>query len=440
LPIAHCPLPDSIEKSIGNSIVFSICPSYKPNHYFMKRRQLIQNASLLLGASVIPLGLNAWAVRSEAQTKSTKRLIVIFLRGAADGLNIVVPHQEDTYYDYRPSIAVPYPQETEGAIDLDGFFGLNPALSELMPLWEQRTLAFVHATGSSNDTRSHFDAQDYMENGTPGVKSTDTGWMNRLLANLPKDKPTQAVSVGTDIPRILEGTMPVAILARGKESTQRLSVDIPAIDSAFDRLYNGSDDLSQAYREGIQARKIILSDLKKDMMESAGDAPTTENFSQDARRLAQLMVGDSKTQLAFMDLSGWDTHVNQKTNLTNGLKPLAAGLMTLTKELGSLYKDTTIVVMSEFGRTVKENGNNGTDHGHGNVMWLLGGSLKGGEVYGKWPGLDESQLYEKRDLAVTTDFREVLGAVMQQHLQIPADKLNAILPDYKFTNSLNLIA
>jgi uncharacterized protein (DUF1501 family) len=405
----------------------------------MKRRKLIQNASLVLGASLVPISLNSWAIRSEAQTSNTKRLIVIFLRGAADGLNIVVPHQENSYYDYRPSIAIPYPQEPEGAIDLDGFFGLNPALSELMPLWKQKSLAFVHASGSPNDSRSHFDAQDYMENGTPGVKATDTGWMNRLLADLPKDKPTQAISVGTDIPKILEGQMPVAILARGKESTQKLSVDVPEIDSAFNLLYNGSDDLSQAYQEGIQARKIILNDLTKDMMSSSGNAPTTENFAQDARRLAKLMVGDSKTQLAFMDLGGWDTHINEKTNLTNALKPLAAGLLTLTKELGNLYKDTTIVVMSEFGRTAMENGNTGTDHGHGNAMWLLGGSIKGGQVYGKWPGLEESQLNEKRDLAVTTDFREVLGSVMQQHLQIPSAKLSTIFPDYKFTNSLGSI-
>ncbi len=405
----------------------------------MKRRKLLQNASLLLGASLVPISLNSWAIRSEAQTSNTKRLIVIFLRGAADGLNIVVPHQEDSYYDYRPSLAIPYPQEPEGAIDLDGFFGLNPALSELMPLWKQKSLAFVHASGSPNDTRSHFDAQEYMENGTPGVKVTDTGWMNRLLADLPKDKPTQAVSVGTDVPKILEGQMPVAILARGKESTQKLSVDVPEIDSAFNLLYNGSDDLSQAYQEGIKARKIILNDLTEDMMTSSGKAPTAENFAQDARRLAKLMVGDSKTQLAFMDLGGWDTHINQKLNLTNALKPLAAGLLTLTKELGSLYKDTTIVVMSEFGRTVMENGNNGTDHGHGNAMWLLGGSVKGGKVYGKWPGLEESQLNEKRDLAVTTDFREVLGSVMQQHLKLPVDKLSGIFPDYKFTNSLSLI-
>jgi uncharacterized protein (DUF1501 family) len=406
----------------------------------MKRRKLLQNASLLLGASLIPIGWNTWAVRSEAQTKNTKRTIVIFLRGAADGLNIVIPHQENGYYDYRPALAIPYPQETGGAIDLDGFFGLNPDLAELMPLWENRSLAFVHASGlSEGNNRSHFDAQNYMENGTPGIKTTTTGWMNRLLASLPKEKPTQAVSVGTDVPKILEGKMPVAILARGKDSTQKLSVDLPAIDNAFNLLYNGDDPLSQAYQEGIQARKIILNDLTQDMMESAGSAPTVQNFAQDARRLAQLMNGDSKTQLAFMDFSGWDTHTNQKIVLSGHLKNLASGVLTLTKELGDLYKDTTIVVMSEFGRTVKENGNNGTDHGHGNAMWVLGGSVKGGEVYGEWPGLEESQLYEQRDLAITTDFREVLGAVMQQHMQISSEKINSIFPDYKFANSLSLI-
>jgi uncharacterized protein (DUF1501 family) len=405
----------------------------------MQRRKFCQQAALMTGASLIPLGINGWAARSVAQTDSPPRLIVIFLRGAVDGLNVVVPYQEPDYYDARPTLALPAPGRDQGVLDLEGNFGLNPVLGKLMPLWQQKSLAFVHACGSPDPTRSHFDGQDYMESGTPGLKKTQGGWMNRLLAELPKGTPTQAINVGSTTPLILAGSMPIANLPTGKKAERGLAIDRPDNQEAFDRLYRGNDVLSLAYQEGMKARRILLTEFKSEMLNSAQGAPLPDNFSGDARKLAKLMVGDARTQLAFLALGGWDTHVNQEGQLAKNLKNLAEGLTTLVRELGSVYSNTAIVVMSEFGRTVRENGNRGTDHGHGNVMWLLGGRIRGGKVYGQWPGLEASQLFEGRDLAITTDFRDVLSTVLQQHMQISTAKLHQIFPGFSPSQTLSLL-
>ncbi len=404
----------------------------------MKRRKFLQGVSLLTGGMLVPVGLNSWVARGLAQTRQTKRLIVVFLRGGIDGLNVVVPHQETDYYQARPTIAVPYPQEPNGAIDLDGFFGLHPSLKDVVPLWQQQNLAFIYSCGSPDETRSHFDAQDYMESGTPGIKSTADGWLNRLLAQLHPEKLTQALNVGNTTPRILRGEIPVSHLRPGKHSTNRLPIDIPQVNHAFNSLYSGKDPLSQAYQEGLKAREMILAELHQEMISASRDALPVANFVDDAREVAKLMRGDTKTQLAFMDIGGWDTHINQKRILDRLLSPLGEGLATLIRDLGSISSDTVIMVMSEFGRTVQENGNEGTDHGHGNLMWLLGGGVKGGKIYGQWQGLTESVLYEGRDMPVTTDFREVIACILTQHLSISARNLTQILPGYQPVNNLNL--
>jgi uncharacterized protein (DUF1501 family) len=405
----------------------------------MKRRKFFQAASLVAGGMLIPVGLNSWVAKGIAQSNNNQRLVVIFLRGAIDGLNIVIPHQDPDYYEARPTIAVPAPQETGGAIDLDGFFGLNPDLATIMPLWKQKTLAFVHNCGSPEETRSHFDAQDYMESGTPGVKSTADGWMNRLLANLPHGQSTQAVNVGNTIPRILKGAMEVANIAPGKSTVNRLPVDLPAFSSAFDRMYDDDDAISKAYQEGLKSRRIILEDLKQEMDYASRGASLADNFVDDAIEVAKLMLGDAKTQLAFMDVGGWDTHINEKSVLKRYLPSLGKGLASLVKELGDVYSETTIVVMSEFGRTVKENGNEGTDHGHGNVMWLLGGNIRGGQVYGEWKGLSESNLYEQRDLAITTDFREPIASILTQQISLDSSKIATIFPGYQPVGNLKIL-
>ncbi len=405
----------------------------------MKRRKFFKVASLLTGGMLIPVGLNSWVAQSQARSQSHKRLVVVFLRGGIDGLNVVVPHQETNYYQARPSIAVSYPQEPGGALDLDGFFGLHPKLKDLMPFWKQKNLAFIHACGSPNETRSHFDAQDYMETGTPGIKTTEDGWMNRLLATLTQDRPTQALNVGNTTPRILKGSMAIASISPGKDSARILPVDRPNVSRVFDLLYNQDDILSKAYQQGRRAREIVLAELNAEMISSSRGAPPADLFVDDAIEVAKLMVGNARTQLAFMEVGGWDTHINQNDSLNKSLKSLGKGLATLVEKLKPIYSNTAIMVISEFGRTVKENGNGGTDHGHGNVFWLLGGGVRGGKIHGNWLGLNEFDLYQKRDLPVTTDFREAIATILTQHMQVTDSNLGKIFPDYQLAANLNLL-
>jgi uncharacterized protein (DUF1501 family) len=396
-------------------------------------------------SALFALGSNAWAGQVQAASTSAgrKRLIVIFMRGAVDGLNIVVPYGESAYYQSRPRIAVPRPDQANGALDLDGHFGLHPSLAPILPLWKQGSLAFVHAAGSPDVTRSHFDAQDFMESGTPGIKSTPDGWMNRLLGNLGGSNPVQAINVGATMPRILSGPRSVASLATGRGSVGFSALDRPQVASAFDSLYGGNDPLSKTYQEGRSARKTIMDDLKApdaaEMKAADNGAVSVNGFAGDAQRLARLTVRDPNVQLGFLAVGGWDTHVNEAGQLNNRLRQLAQGIATLAQTLGSIYSDTTIVVLSEFGRTVRENGNGGTDHGHGNAIWLAGGSVKGGKVHGQWPGLSSGQLYEGRDLMVTTDFREVISAVLEQHLQLDSTRIRKVLPGFTATQRLPLI-
>ena len=404
----------------------------------MKRRRFLTAAGLAAGGMLLPIGCNSWVAQTSS-SDTRQRLIVVLLRGGVDGLNIVVPHQTTEYYEARPTIAIPYPKTKDGAIDLDGFFGLHPQLQDLMPLWKEKKLAFVHASGSSVLERSHFQAQDYLENGTPGKKNTQDGWMNRLLAQLPQDRPTQALNVGVTTPYILKGEMPIASLKPGKHSIAPISTDRPPVDRAFSSLYSGKDDLSKAYQVGKKAREIVLSDLKQEMMSASRDAKSANAFVDDAAEVAKLMVGNAKTQLAFMEIGGWDTHINQKPAFDNLLPSLGQGLATLAAELEPIFADTVIAVVSEFGRTVEENGNNGTDHGYGNVTWLMGGNIKGGKVYGDWQGLSQSVLVENRDLPVTTDFRDIFSPILHQHLSVPRDRLELIFPNYEYTNELNFL-
>jgi uncharacterized protein (DUF1501 family) len=400
----------------------------------MNRRQFLIQSSLCSVSSLVSIGTHGWASRSiAASNPHPHRLIVVFLRGAIDGLSVVIPYQEPTYYTDRPTIAIPQPGQPNGALDLDGQFGLHPALANLLPLWQQQSLAFVHASGSQDDTRSHFDAQDYLESGTPGVKTTRDGWLNRLLGVMSDKNPIQAVSVGATTPRILLGKRAVANLASGRSAGNRMQIDRPQVATAFDRLYDNNDALSRAYREGRVARTELLKDLDAETKMANNGATLPNGFPGDAQRLARLMARDPRIQVSFLAVGGWDTHINQGASqgqLARNLEQLGKGLIALQTGLGVAYQQTTIVVMSEFGRTVKENGNGGTDHGHGNVMWLLGGGIRGGKVYGKWAGLEPAQRYQGRDLAVTTDFRDVLATVLTRQLAVDQSNLQQVFPRY----------
>ncbi len=409
----------------------------------MHRRQFLQSG-LAAGAAISAIASHGWIAR--AATSQHKRLVVVFLRGAVDGLNVVVPYREAAYYSARPKIAIPAPGQPNGALKLDDTFGLHPALESVFPLWQQGSLAFVHACGSPDETRSHFDAQDYMESGTPGIKKTADGWMNRLLATLSgrnSDRNIiQAVNVGATTPRILTGPMAIASLGSGRHAAKPLPLDNTRISSAFDQLYRDNNALSQAYQEGQRARQALLKDLDAETKMANNGAPLPLGFATDTQRLARVMRQDSRVQLAFLALGGWDTHVNQGSSqgqLARNLEALGKGLAVLQQELGPVYAETTIIVMSEFGRTMAENGNGGTDHGHGNAMWVMGGNVRGGQVYGQFPGLEANQLHQGRDLAITTDFRAVMSSLLTQHLQLSAVQVAKIFPSYKAPQPLSLV-
>jgi uncharacterized protein (DUF1501 family) len=398
------------------------------------RRVFLRNSALaVVGTTAIPSFLTRAAFGAVEPGARTKRLVVIFQRGAADGLNIVVPHGERAYYAMRPSINIP----RKDVLDLDGLFGLHPSLASFQPLWDQRHLAIVHAAGSPDPTRSHFDAQDFMESGTPGLKATPDGWLNRALrsAPAPDDKSAfRAISLGPALPRILTGQeRAVAVNNINDFGVGGRNPNAAPIANTFEAMYDHSSDsvLHGTGQETFDAVKMLKSaDPAKYKPAPGADYPRGR-FGDSLRQLAQLIKANLGVQVAFADIGGWDHHVNEggtQGQIANVLREFSQSLSAFWIDLGDLADDTVIVTMSEFGRTARENGNRGTDHGHANVMFVMGGPVKGGKVYGQWPGLDQSQLYEGRDLALTTDFRRVIGEAIDRHLG--NDKLAQVFPEF----------
>lgn len=367
-------------------------------------------------------------------------LIVLFQRGAADALNVVVPFGEANYYRMRPTIAVPRPVSgaANTAIDLDGFFGLHPSLAPLKPLWDDGILAPVHAVGSPSNTRSHFDAQDYMESGTPDDKGTRSGWLNRYLAvkgtcdecHLPGNGAFRAVAMTPQTPRILEGTSPTIAMNSLDEFTVR-STGSQA--ESIEALYRtGSADVVHAAGgEMFEAIRILRSANPRQYAPQNGAEYPRSPFGQHLRQIAQLIKADVGLEIAFADVGGWDTHVNQggaTGQLAQRLGDFAQSIAALVTDLGPRMSDVAILTMSEFGRTAHQNGNGGTDHGHATAMFVIGGDVKGRKVHGKWPGLEQEQLNEGRDLALTTDFRSVFSEVAFKHLG--AARMDAVFPGF----------
>jgi uncharacterized protein (DUF1501 family) len=387
------------------------------------RRIFLRNGALaVVGTTALPSFLTRAAFGAADPGIRTKRLVVIFQRGAADGLNIVVPHSEPSYYAMRPTINIP----KKSALDLDGFFGLHPAMSAFQPLWKQKHLAIVHAAGSPDPTRSHFDAQDFMESGTPGVKVTDDGWLNRALHDLAPDKSAfRAIALGPSLPRILSGKEPaVAVNNLNDFSVGGKNPNAVPMSNTFEAMYDHSVDtvLHGTGQETFDAVKTLKAADPAHYTPAANANYPKGRFGDSLKQLAQLIKANLGVQVAFADIGGWDHHVNEGS--TQG---------QIANVLGDLGEDTVLVTMSEFGRTARENGNRGTDHGHANVMFVLGGPVKGGRVYGRWPGLDQSQLYEGRDLAVTTDFRLVLSEVVSQYLG--SKDLRTVFPGFENQSS-----
>ena len=392
----------------------------------ISRRIFLRNSAIaMVGVGASPLWLQRAAFAESTAGQRKKILVAIFQRGAADGLNIVIPHGEQHYYDLRPTISVPRPAagiaKEDSVIDLDGMFGLHPSLAPLKPLWDSRQLAIVHAAGSPDPTRSHFDAQDYMESGTPGLKATNDGWLNRALPPIDgKASPVRAVSLGPTLPRSMRGDNDAVAV----ENLNSFNVRDAAAAKTLEAMYSGSTDqiLNGTGRATFEAVALLQSLQKTPYQPAAGAQYPGGRFGDSMRQIAQLIKADVGVEVAFADLGGWDHHVQEVGpkasvgQLAQRLTEFGSGLAAFYQDLGDRMDDVVVVTMSEFGRAAKENGDRGTDHGHANVMFAMGGAVQGGKVYGQWPGLAPEQLYEKRDLALTTDFRDVLSEAVYSHL------------------------
>ncbi len=399
----------------------------------ISRRFFLHRGALAVAGTTALPGFLVRSVLAETAGAPNRRMVVIFQRGAADGLNVVVPYREKNYYAMRPSIAIPQNQ----VIDLDGFFGLHPSLTSFKPLYDTGHLAIVHAAGSPDMSRSHFDAQDFMESGTPGIKSTEDGWLNRALQAEDENRRRQetafrALALGPEVPRTLAGKVPAialnnlnnfAVAGRGPAPS-------PAA-SAFEAMYGTSGDriFHAAGEETFEAVKMLRAANPAQYQPAAGaDYPNSE-FGNRMKQIAQLLKSNLGVEAAFTDIGGWDTHQNQGSvdgQLSARLRDFSDSIAAFWRDMGDDAENVTLVTMSEFGRTARENGTGGTDHGHANAMFVLGGNVKGGKVYGKWPGLNNDQLNEGRDLALTTDYRQVLGEVVSK--TIGASNLDLVFP------------
>jgi len=401
------------------------------------RRFLVKSGAL----AVVGYGLTrlpGFLVRAAAGAAGRRKtLVAIFQRGAADGLNIVVPHGEQAYYELRPSIAIPRPRRgaEEACLDLDGSFGFHPALGAFKELYDRKLLAVIHAAGSPDATRSHFDAQDFMESGTPGVKSTRDGWLNRYLQSRPRPGAAgfRAVSATAQLPRILEGRAPALAIPRlatfgipGRAA--------PLAQQGLEALYASSGDelLAATARETFEAVELLERlDPQRQRPANGARYPQGE-FGNALVQIAQLIKSDVGLEVAFAEIGGWDHHVNEggaRGQLAGVLSRFGEGLDAFVRDLGDRIEDVVLVTLSEFGRTAAENGSGGTDHGHAGAMFVLGGPVRGGKLYGEWPGLEREQLYEGRDLLLTTDFRAVICRVLRGHLG--SEGLDAVFPGYR---------
>jgi uncharacterized protein (DUF1501 family) len=405
----------------------------------ISRRIFLKNGGLAL----VSLGFApAFLARTVAASDARRRvLITIFQRGAVDGLNMIVPFGERAYYDARPTLAIARPgSSADGAVDLDGFFGLHPRLAPLEPLFRARQLAIVHACGSPDATRSHFDAQDYMETATPGVKSTQDGWLNRYLHAREHQAatPFRAVALCPQLPRALQGTEPA--LAIGQIAQFGIRGELSP--SSFESEYAAAADtvLRSTGRDAFAAVRMLKVANPAQYTPANGAEYPRSAFGQALRQIAQLVKADVGLEIAFAESGNWDHHVNEGAavgQLATRLDDLALGIAALVRDLGDRMADVVVLTMSEFGRAVTENGNRGTDHGHGNAMMILGGPVRGGKVYGRWPGLAREQRFEGRDLSVTTDFRAVFSEVVREHLGL--DSSAAIFPGFSGKQTLGFL-
>jgi uncharacterized protein (DUF1501 family) len=408
----------------------------------LSRRYFLKSAGVAAASfGVVPSFLLRTAyAQNPAAGKDRPILIAIFQRGAADGISMVVPFGDPHYASLRPQIALPSPLRGGGetTLDLDGYFGLHPALSSLKPIYDAGHLAMVQAVGSPDNTRSHFDAQDYMEAGAPGNKSVSDGWLNRYMQTDPRPKgsaPFRAIAMSSNMPRSLLGPAPALAMTKIQDfdvrGNQGRKGDNTDIYSAFESMW---------HNETFDAIKMLKDANPARFQPENGAVYPNQPFSQSLMQIAQIIKADVGLEVAFADLSGWDTHANQGSvagQLSNRLREFGDGIAALYRDLGDRMRNVVIVTMTEFGRAIKQNGSGGTDHGHASALFMAGGPVKGGKVYGKWPGLGPNQLFEGRDLALTTDFRDVFSEILTKHMH-SAD-VAKVFPGYAPRQSLGIL-
>ena len=401
------------------------------------RRYFLKSGGVALAsfATAPPFLVRTALAQTNASRGSDRPIIIaIFQRGAADGISMVVPFGDKNYSAARPQIAIADPSRggDERAIDLDGFFGLHPSLDSLKPIYDAGHLAIVHAAGSPDSTRSHFDAQDYMEAGAPGNKSVSDGWLNRYLQASAENNvtPFRAVALGATLPRSLAGAAPTVSMQRVADFGIRGGRATPEIEEMF----------ADLYKDTFEAVKMLRSANSQQYAPSSGVQYPNSPFGQALLQIAQLVKSNVGLEVAFTDIGGWDTHANQgsaRGQLANRLKDFGDGLAALYRDLGDRMRNVVILTMTEFGRAIRQNGSGGTDHGHASSLFIAGGPVKGGKVYGQWPGLAPEQLHEGRDLALTTDFRNVFSEILAGLMG--AKDPAKVFPNFKRTASLNIV-
>jgi len=402
------------------------------------RRYFLKSGGVALAsfATTAPSFLTRTVFAQTDAGRGTDRpiIIAIFQRGAADGISMVVPFGDKNYSAVRPQIAIPEPARnaTEGAIDLDGFFGLHPSLESLKPLFDAGHLAIVHAVGSPDNTRSHFDAQDYMESGAPGNKSVSDGWLNRYLQASPSPDatPFRAVALNATLPRSLSGSAPTVAMQRVTDFGIRSGQASPEIEAMF----------ADVYKDTFDAVKKLRSVNPQQYGPASGVQYPNSAFGQTLLQVAQLVKSSVGLQVAFADVGGWDTHANQgaaRGQLANRLKEFGDGISALYRDLDDRMRNVVILTMTEFGRAIRQNGSGGTDHGHASCLFVAGGPVRGGKVYGRWPGLALEQLHEGRDLALTTDFRAVFSDILTGHMGVK--DVSKVFPGFRQTAPLEIV-
>ncbi len=414
----------------------------------MDRRDFIK----LSGAGALSLGLPLPAVHiSGIQRVGQRTLVVIYLRGGQDPLNTIVPYSDDRYYELRPTIAIPRKDSEagRGVIRLDKHFGLHPALAPLKPLYDAKLFAPILSVGSHHTTRSHFDAQDFMEYAAPGLRTEHNGWLNRYLtatkSKQGKDSDLRALAMQGLLPRSLRGDYPVLAVPRIRRKKSKGGDVLDAFQKLYEddesnpmakprrgsrRMEKRDDDVKIAGQTTIRALRRyerVTSQIKPTKA-----AYPNSRFGEKLKRIAQVIRSGETLEVACADYPGWDHHANEggtDATIARMLGDLGQSLAAFMEDIGERAEDTLVLTMTEFGRTARENGNAGTDHGHGGLMFALGGQVKGGKVHGDWPGLGDNELYKGRDLAITTDFRDVINEALVEHMDFKPPR--GFFPEYR---------